>query len=218
MKMNRNCKKQNTGYRIQNTEYVIRRASLFLFLSILSGCNSGNESRQFRAQIDNLTKDNVQLTSQIEQINSENEQLKKQIAVLQKLPDNVKGENLYQLENVKIHNYSSFYDENKDGKLDTLIVRIQPIDKYGDQIKAAGSVEVELWNLNKQENQAQIGKWLVSSEELKKSWNDTLVTNYRLSFDISGKIDKLVDPLTLKIIFTDYLTGKTFHVQKVIEP
>ena len=152
------------------------------------------------------------------QTNSENEQLKKQISVLQKLPDNVKGENLYKLENVKIHNYSALYDENKDGKLDTLIVRIQPVDNHGDTIKAAGNVEIELWNLNKPEGQAQIGKWQVGLEELKKTWNNTLVANYRLTFDISGKIDKLVEPLTLKMIFTDYLTGKTFQGQKVIEP
>lgn len=188
------------------------------FILVSFGCNSGNEYTKLKTQINTLTDEKTQLTSQIEQTNKENEQLKKQIAVLQDLPKNVKGESLYQLENVKIHNYSTLYDENNDGKPDTLIVRIQPFDNYGDIIKAAGSVEIELWNLNKPEDQALIGNWTVNSEELKKSWNDLLVTNYRLSFDISDKIEKFDKPLNLKVIFTDFLSGKTFPEQKVIKP
>ncbi|MBN2588287.1 MAG: hypothetical protein JXA96_00360 [Sedimentisphaerales bacterium] len=202
--------------------YTSAKLCIFVFCSFVlfffSGCNSGNEYAKLKTQIKNLNKENTQLTKQVEQISDENKQLKSQISVLQELPENVKGENLYQLVNVKIHNYSTLYDENKDEKLDTLIVRIQPIDNYGDVIKAAGSIEVELWNLNKPEGQAQIGTWQVNPEELKKTWNSTLIKNFRLKFDISEKIEKFEEPLTLKIIFTDYLTGKIFREQKVIKP
>jgi outer membrane murein-binding lipoprotein Lpp len=191
---------------------------VLLSILFLSGCNSQNEINKYKTRLDDLNKEKAQLTNQIEQTQSENEQLKKQVSELQKLPDNVKGINLYQLESVKIHNYSSLYDENKDGKLDTLVIRIQPMDNFGDLIKAAGSVEIELWNLNKPENQAQIGKWQAGPEELKKAWNNILVTNYRLNFDISEKISKFDEPLTIKMTFTDYLSGKVFHGQKVIEP
>jgi hypothetical protein len=239
MKTNKNHKRQNTEDRIQepvlgrgskehrhtgtekkNTLCLCDFAPLFLILvlSLSFGCNSGKEVSNLKLKIVSLTDENTKLTSQVEQLNSENEQLKKQNSVLQSLPDSAKGVNLYNLENVKINNYSGLFDENKDNKLDTLIVRLQPVDNFGDVIKAAGNVEVELWNLNKPENQAQIGKWQTSSDELKKTWNSTLVTNYRLSFDISGKIDKLTEPLTLKVTFTDFLTGKTFYAQKVIEP
>ncbi len=202
--------------------YTNVKLCIFVFCSFalffFSGCNANKEIAKLKTQISDLNEENTVLTKQIEQANAESKQLKSQIATLQKLPDNAKGENLYKLENVKIHNYSALYDENKDGKIDTLIVRIQPYDNFGDLIKAAGSVEVELWNLSKPEGQAKIGAWKVSSEELKKTWNDTLVTNYRLSFDITGKIDKFDEPLTLKFTFTDYLTGKVFKEQKVLEP
>jgi outer membrane murein-binding lipoprotein Lpp len=201
-----------------NLYWILCLWSCVFGLILSSGCNSENEIKKYKTQIDNLNKEKTQLTNQVEQIQSENEQLKKQVSELQKLPDNVKGTNLYQLENVKIHNYSSLYDENKDGKLDTLVVRIQPMDSFGDLIKAAGSVEIELWNLNKTESQAQIGKWQVGPEELKKTWNNILITNYRLNFNISEKITKFDEPLTIKMIFTDYLSGKVFHEQKVIEP
>lgn len=216
--MIRNRKKQDTEYRTQNTEQAKNLVSLFLFLFLLSGCSSWKEVNKLRAETDSLIDENAKLKNQVEQLTSENEQLQKQNSVLQNLPDSVKGKNLYTLENVKINSYSGLFDENKDGKVDTLIVRLQPIDNSGDVIKAAGSAEVELWNLNKPENQALIGKWNVGQDEMKKDWNSILVTNYRISFDISGKIDKTTGPLTLKVTFTDYLSGRVFYAQKVIEP
>jgi cell division protein FtsB len=220
MKTNKNRKKQDTGYRIQNMGRAIFRTSLFVFIFLFfsSGCNSGKSENKLRLQVKSLTDENAKLTNQVEKLTSENEQLQKQNTVLQDLPDSVKGVNLYKLETVKISSYSGLFDENNKGKPDTLVVLIQPIDNYGDIIKAAGSVEVELWDLNKPQNQALIGKWHVSPEELKKDWVSFLATDYRLSFDIAGKIDKLTEPLTLKVTFTDYLSGKVFYAQKVIQP
>ena len=69
-----------------------------VFILVSFGCNSENEKiTKLKTQIDNLTEEKIQLTSQLEQANAENEQLKSQISVLQKLPENVIGENLYQL-------------------------------------------------------------------------------------------------------------------------
>jgi outer membrane murein-binding lipoprotein Lpp len=231
MKTNKNHKRQNTEDRIQDTGYRFFCTlhpkpytlnpilyALFLFLFLLSGCSSANKINKLKGEVDSLIDENAKLKNNIEQLTSENEQLKKQNSILQSLPDNAKGVNLYKLENVKLNSYSGLFDENNDGKLDTLIVRLQPIDNFGDITKVSASVEVELWNLNKPENQALIGKWNVGTDELKKKWVSMLMTNYRLSFDISGKIDKLTEPLTLKVTFTDYLSGRVFNVQKVIEP
>lgn len=188
------------------------------FITLFAGCNSGNLYDRMHEKIENLTEENSKLESRIEDANAEIEELKKRIVVLQDLPNDVKGVNLYHLESVTIQNYSGLFDENSDGKPDTLIVRIQPMDNYGDIIKAAGNAEVELWNLNNPENQSLIGKWQVGVEELKKYWNNFIITNYKLSFDIAGKIDKFDLPLTVKVNFTDYLSGKIFQQQKVIEP
>jgi outer membrane murein-binding lipoprotein Lpp len=200
--------------RISLCTYAVCSLALLLF----SGCNSGQRTAELKTKIENLSEENTKLTIQVEQAKIENEELKKRVTVLQDLPDDVKGINLYQLENVNIQNYSGLFDENNDGKIDTLIVRIQPIDNDGDIIKASGSVIVELWDLNKPENQARIGNWPVGVEELKKDWNSFLITNYNLRFDVSGKIDKFDEPLTIKMNFTDYLSGKVFQAQKVIEP
>ncbi len=61
--------------------------------------------------------------------------------------------------------------------------------------------------------------WDVGPGELRKSWYKTvLAVNYRLTFDISDKVVSFDEPLTAKVTFTDYLSGKVFKDQRVIKP
>jgi hypothetical protein len=134
------------------------------------------------------------------------------------LPENVKLENLNRLENIKIGRYTGFFDKNDDGRKEKLIIYLQPTDKQGDALKATGIAEVQLWDLNKTNGQAMLGQWKIEQDELKKLWFETLVSNYyRLTFDIADIIENIEEPLTVKVTFTDYLTGKVFNEQKVIK-
>ena len=93
------------------------------------------------------------------------------------------------------------------------------MDEYGDVVKATGLVEVQLWDLDKKEGQPLLGQWRVVPAELKKLWFATLITvNYRLSFNVAALVEKFDHPLTVKVKFTDYLSGKTFEEQRVIKP
>lgn len=187
---------------------------------LLAGCPNSNDPF-LREQIRELTDQNSQLTELVDESRAENQQLKKQVQVLTSLPEEVKAENLYTVEKLKIHRYTGLYDDDKDGKINTLIVCLQPIDDEGDVVKATGVVDVQLWDLNKADGEAMLGKWHVEPEELKGRWVALLVINYRLKFDITDIIDSgtsLEEPLTVKVTFTDYLTGKVFNEQKVIKP
>jgi len=195
--------------------------SVLCLLSFAAGCENANNIRTpLVEQIGNLTEQKKQLENQLEQTRSENEQLTKQMHVLSGLPKEVKGENLYRLEKIKIGKYTGFFDKDDDGTKEKLIVYIQPIDEEGDIIKATGAVDVQLWDLDSSEaNQALLGQWHVEPGELKKLWFASLVTiNYRFTFDIADKVKSFNEPLTVKIAFTDYLSGKVFKEQKVIKP
>ena len=188
-------------------------------LAVAAGCDSADRPDPLKEQINSLKQEKTQLTRQIKQSGLENKKLKKQIQVLSGLPADVKLENFYNLQRVKISGYTDFYDKDKDGRKEKLIVYIQPIDQDGDVVKATGSVEVQLWNLNQPNGQALLGQWRVEPDELRKLWFATLITiNYRLTFDVADKIEKLEEPLTVKLTFTDYLSGKVFKEQKVINP
>ena len=103
------------------------------------------------------------------------------------------------------------------GNADPLYMR--PYDKDGDGIKATGSMNVQLWDLNKPEEESLLSEWDVPPDELKKMWFKTvLAVNYRLTFDVSDKVESFDEALTAKVAFTDYLTGRVFKAQRVIEP
>jgi len=195
-------------------------SSVLCFLSFAAGCENANSIKTpLVEQIGNLTEQKTQLENQLEQTRAENKQLKKQMHVLSGLPEQVKGENLYRLGKIVIGGYTGFFDKDKDGEKEKLIVYIQPIDEEGDIVKATGAVDVQLWDLNKEEGQALLGQWHVKPGELKKLWFSTLITiNYRLTFDIADKVKSFDEPLTVKVTFTDYLSGKVLKEQKVIKP
>jgi len=183
-----------------------------------AGCENIGGSISPAEQIRILREEKRQLTRQIEQSRDRNKQLEKQLEVLSGLPAE-KLENLYELRKIKITRYTGFYDKDNDGTKETLIVYIQPIDEENDIVKATGAVDVQLWDLNRNSDEALLGQWRVEPDELKKLWFATLITiNYRLTFDVAGKIENTEEPLTVRVTFTDYLTGRVFTEQKVIKP
>jgi hypothetical protein len=194
--------------------YAILAASLVAFVV---GCENGDKS-PVTEQLDTLRAEKAQLAYELEQAESRNEQLEGQIKVLSGLPED-KLEGLYEVQAVKVTRYTNLYDKDKDGEYEKLIVYIQPIDEEGDVVKATGAVDVQLWDLNRDEDNALVGSWHVGPEELKELWFATIITtNYRLTFDVSDKIEEFKEPLTVKVTFTDYLTGKVFQEQRVIKP
>ncbi|MFC1676278.1 hypothetical protein ACFL3G_04345 [Planctomycetota bacterium] len=161
----------------------------------------------------------AQLEKQLEQSQVRVEELEEQVQTLSTLKAEGKIDSLYDLQSVGIGRYTNLYDRDEDGKKEKLIVYLQPLDKDGDARKAVGQVEVELWDLDKANGQAMLGQWQVSSEELSKLWFATVLTiNYRLTFDVGQILEQFKSPLTVKVRFTDYASGKVFKEQKVIKP
>ena len=192
-------------------------------LLLAAGCetNGGPTPATPAEQIQALRQEKRQLQNQLEQSKSQNQQLKKQVQVISGLPED-KFEGLYELKKIKLTRYTNLYDKDKDGRKEKLIVYIQPIDTENNKIKAGGTVDVQLWDLNKKGDEALLGEWHVGPDELKKLWFDTfLFINYRLAFDVADIVenfDSAAGGLTVKVTFTDYLSGKVFKEQKAIKP
>lgn len=199
------------------------RAYAFIFLMLLpifAGCEGDNHVQMLEEKNAQLEKENRQLREDVDEVKAENLQLAGQVETLTELSSEVRIDSLYELESVKLTRYTNFYDRDKDGQKEKLIVYIKPIDTEGDIIKASGSVEVELWDLNKGDDEgALLAKWQIAPDELKKMWFATVMTaNYRFVFDITDIVKSFDKPLTVKTAFTDYVSGKVFTEQHVIKP
>ncbi|MHC4075981.1 MAG: hypothetical protein ACYSRZ_06155 [Planctomycetota bacterium] len=186
-------------------------------LAFAVGCESG-ERISLTKQIDTLRTERRGLERELEQFEAEKQQFKGQLRALAGLEGKI-FENIYQVERVEVTRYTNLYDKDKDGRDEKLIVYIQPIDEQGDIVKATGEVDVQLWDLDRAAGEALLAKWHVGPGQLQQSWSATLLAiNYRLVFDVPDELDAIEGPLTVKVGFTDYLTGKVFKEQKTIKP
>jgi len=218
-------------HRIQNAEYnggspVVHRLS-FIFsllfsvfcLLLVGGCQEPAQGPSLADQIEELTQEKAQLQRQIEQVDTENDELKSRVEVLSSLGGEKRIEDFSPIKSIAIGRYTNFYDKDKDGKKEKLIVYVQPLDAEGDKVKAPGQIDVQLWNLNNSAGEALLGSWHIGPDELRKLWFATVVTlNYRLTFDMPEAVESFAEPLTVKVAFKDSLSGKTFEQQKVIKP
>jgi outer membrane murein-binding lipoprotein Lpp len=215
----------NIEYRSSN--FVSRRFTFAAVLlcslmpaAFITGCeSSGSPENPLAGKVDKLTDDNRDLTRQNKLLESKNKELQKQMNTLHNLPDDIKLKDFYDVTSIRITKHTNLVDKDKDGKKETLVVYIKPFDVDGDIIKVAGSVDVQLLDLDKDKEPVVLGKWHVTPDRLKKLWfNALLKTNYRLTFDVSDKVESYEEPLTVTVTFTDYLTGKVFEEQKLIKP
>lgn len=205
--------------------------SVFCLLLFITGCkNPGSAKMSLVQQVDKLNKEKSELLEQIKNVKAENEvlsdhlkaitgvsgQVNVKFQVLYGTAEQIKFEDIYHLSRINIHRYTGLYDDNGDGKKEKLKVYIQPIDRDGDIIKAPGAVIVQLWDLSKEQSKAMLGEWKVGPEQLKKCWYSTLITHYKLEFDVGEIISGIKDPLTVNVTFIDYLTATVFNEQKVI--
>jgi hypothetical protein len=185
-------------------------------LSFAAGCKPSNLRVAIASEVVELKQQNKQCEDKLKKSQAEAEQLKKQVATLSELKSGLKLESIYNLQSIKITRYTGLY-ENEAGKKERLVVYIQPIDDDGDVIKAAGSVDVQLWDLSRTEKPL-LAQWHIEPTELKKMWVATVMSiNYRLPFDVGDILAGVKGDLTVKVTFTDYIFGKVFTVEHVIK-
>jgi hypothetical protein len=200
----------------------VNKIAAFLAAGVLAaagGCESENHTSGLADELSTVKHEKAELAARLKQLQAENRKLKTQVRVLSGVRRGISFEDLHNLRSVRITGYTNLYDKDQDGRKEKLIVYIQPIDKQGDVVKAPGSVEVQLWDLNNKENEALLGEWTVRPDKLKKLWFSAILgTNYRLTFDVADKVRQFEGPLTVKVKFSDYLTGRTFEEQRVISP
>ena len=194
---------------------------IYAVLFFLNGCGGGfDESKSSLAEklVQIRTEKNL-LEGEMERTQAENQQLIEQVKVLKGLDAKINPDDIYDLKQIKIARYTKLYDKDKDGTNETLLVYIKPLDEWEDEVKAAGTFDIELWTLGDDVNDVVLGSWHVSVEELKDMWFATMLSiNYRLSFKLPAEAIGLNEPMVVKAKFTDYLSGKILKEQKIIKP
>src|SRR5687768_7991027 len=99
---------------------------------------------------------------------------------------------------------------------DGLKIYVVPTDGQGQPIKAAGSFVVEAFDLAKGENN-HLGRWEYPLDQAAKNWfGQAMLYTYVLPASWQQQRPEHED-VTIRVTFTDALTGRQFSEQKVVK-
>jgi len=195
---------------------TIRTITCLTVICLMGGCG-GSSRDSLWEKIDELQAQKNELETRAESLEAENQQLIEQSHTLDSINPDIRLSALDRLDRIEIGKHSGLSDENGDGQIDTLRIHLVPIDQTGDVIKAPGQVSVSLWNLNTSAAENLLGEWTVPAEDLKAMWGHSLTGRYyRLKLDLPQALQTESEDLTVKVKFTDYLTGKVLKAQTPI--
>ena len=105
-------------------------------------------------------------------------------------------------------------DSNKPGD-EGLLLYMTPVDETGQPIKAAGSFDVEAFDLAEPAD-PRIGHWHFDLQQSRASWNGFLLDyGYILTCPWQKKVPRHRD-ITVRVTFSDELTQIPFTAQRVV--
>lgn len=196
-----------------------RRIAIIIFVSqllIIAGCSS--KTQQPWESLKKCAQKNTELSLQVQTLEAENTQLTEQVNTLSKLDAKARLETLATLDKIRVGKRTGFYDKDNDGAYETLVVYLEPRDTAQDTVKAVGKVKIELWDLNTASDDIKPAEWVIEPAELHTLWGGNILDSYyRIKLPLEN-VSVQKKEYTVKVSFTDYLSGKVLTDQKVITP
>jgi hypothetical protein len=183
-----------------------------LFFAVLSitGCG-GNPSKaniELRKELQATQQQNADLKLQHESDLATISSLKERQNVVATLPEDRVGK-LFTTHGIVFSRLTT-----ADQKM--LKVYVTPTDDQAQRLKAAGAIVVEAFDLARPDNQ-RIGEWQFTTEEAKSKWNGEMML-YAYVLECPWQNAPGSSNVTVKVTFTDELTGRAFTAQRQLTP
>ncbi len=192
---------------------VLARWVLVAGLVSLAGCAAKTD------EVLELQRENHQLQRQLRQARGTIEQQQEtlgrkdeQISNLSKLGAK-RLDMLFVVEKIKLSRYTGGFNLDKTGGDDGVRVYVIPQDQGGRTVTAAGSVQIDVFDLAQKE-QSLLMSYSFTAAQAKEHWQSGALANH-YSFTCPWK-DKLPtgNEITIRVKFVDYLTGQSFTASK----
>lgn len=190
-------------------------ASAVVCALMLGGCGAPN------AENIRLRKANQDLSAQVSHLTTERDAQQRQIDGLLKrsasiatlAPDELK--NLWVASGISIGRFTGGIDpEAGKGGATGVRVYVSPTDAEGNQIQAAGSTVIEVFDLAlKGEN--RIGRWSWDAAAAKPQWR-TFLMEFCYEFTCRWQTPPVHPDLTVRVTFTDELTHAPYVAERLV--
>ncbi|MCE5280127.1 MAG: hypothetical protein ABFD92_06000 [Planctomycetaceae bacterium] len=193
---------------------MTRRWLIAVLMSAAAGACQPSATVTATPDADSLAKQVSQLEAQNQKLAADLAERQKQIQTLQGLGGEKRLEKIYHVNAIELGRYTGGVDTDKKPGDDAIDVFISPLDQQRDKIKAAGSLTVEIYDLAQPAGENLVSRCDWNVDELAKLWKSGLMANfYRVRCPLAKDRPLKHPDLTIRVAFTDYLTGKQFTAQ-----
>lgn len=124
---------------------------------------------------------------------------------------------LYTVHGLKLGRLTGGWDKDRQQSGDEgLQIFVVPTDQTGDLLKASGGFVIDAFDLA-QSGENRIGHWEFSPDQAMKAWLGTSL-QYGYVFELPWQNGPPAhDQVTVRVTFTDELTGRAFTAQRVLK-
>lgn len=178
-------------------------------------CGSCSPPDMCPAKLAEAQSQNQQLQKDLEQQRAAQMQLQRELEQFRGMPDD-RREQLVQVAGIEFGRFTDAVDRDKDGFDDGVKVYLVLRDREGDVIKAAGTVDLELWDLDAAENQRRYQHHFDLKETAGCWLSGMMADHFKFEIPWAKNTPPRHANLTIKLTYTDALTAKSWQIQKMI--
>lgn len=188
-----------------------------LVLLLLAGCGRKN----FLNENDKLREQNLKLTQQVEDLNR---QLELRLGEIQTLRAQSAGERAIKdadppvLARLAFARFTGAIDTNGDGKDDLIRIYLTPLDQRGRMFPVAGRLKVQAVAIQDDAPPALLAARTYEPAEFDSAYRANF-TGYHFTIELPlpDSLDPALTSTTVKVSFTEALTGAVHSEEKVIK-
>ena len=207
------------GFRISDFGFPFKAllAGILLFPVLLAaGCAQDQLPQVLRERDE--ARDQVRIARQQEQAAQEQlRQRDEQVRLLLALGAGKRLERVFTVQRIQIGDKCCGIGEPNAAWDKGVKVYLEPVDQDAVSIKAAGEVTIELYDLAAPQDRNRLCACRFPVEEIGKKWTQGFMSQFYIFECEWGGNPPSQKQVTVRVVFVDYLTGKTFTDQKVVE-
>ena len=194
---------------------IAKLAALVAGAGLGVGCGAPNKANiELRKQVQSLQSQNAQLRRQHEADQQVIQGLRDRVGVLPTLPATRLAE-LFTTHGLQLGRLTggARLDRSTPGD-QGVVVYVVPIDESGEKLKAAGTFDVQAFDLADTQHPL-VGQWHFDLQQSRAAWNGWLL-DYTYVLTCPWQTPPTHPDLTLKVTFFDELTQTPFTAQRVV--
>ena len=188
-----------------------------VLLLLIAGCSKPDKANiALRKQIQDLESEISNLKRTREADSATIRALESRATTIPTLPHD-RLEQVFTTHGLKIGRLTGGADTDPSIQGDEVLkVYAVPTDQRGDLLKAAGSFAVDAYDLSLPPSENHLGHWDLTTAEAADNWFGNAVM-YGYTFTFPWQRAPRGDRVTVRVTFTDALTGRQFTAQKDVD-